>query len=150
MSVFGFSSDRPLQVLISAHNPEFKLHVTELVSRAYHNMHNSSLNSNDVTWFNAIVASAIHICTDERVKHYSTREMIHVFEDIIRVSEEHLRESRRHASMATNAFYLRETVLDSITSSHTHAPHIASDQGSVVRLELAHVTRLRERTTDDN
>lgn len=150
MNSFAFSSDRPLQVLISAHNPEFKSHVQELVSRAYFNLHNTAVSPSESAWLNAIIASAIHICADERVKHFSTRELVHLFEDIIRVSEEHLHESRRHASMATNTFYLRETVLDNIAAHHENAPLISSNQSSVVRLELAHVARLRERSSHES
>jgi hypothetical protein len=130
--------------MLSAQNAEFKAHITELVGRAYFNLKNAPLASADAAWANAIVASAVHTCSDERVASRSTRALVHLFEDIIRVSEEHLRESRRHAAMATNAFYLRETVLDALTASE----HPLNAETSIVRM-VSETTRLRERLTPD-
>lgn len=146
MSSFAFSSDRPLRVLLSVQNAEFKSHITELVSRAYYNLHGAPITTADNQWANAIVASALHICMDTRVQQQSTRELVHLFEDIIRVSEEHLRESRRHASMATNAFYLRETVLDHMTAN-TNTP--SAVRSTIVSIEQVNVSRLRNRPQSD-
>lgn len=146
MTSFAFSSDRPLRVLLSVQNAEFKSHIAELVARAYHNLHGAHISSADAQWANAIIASALHICMDNRVQQKSTRELVHLFEDIIRVSEEHLRESRRHASMATNAFYLRETVLDHV-AANSNAPSTA--RSTVVHIEPITVSRLRNRPLSD-
>ncbi len=146
MTSFAFSSDRPLRVLLSVQNTEFKSHITELVGRAYYNIHNAELSTADSQWANAIVASALHICMDTRVQQKSTRELVHLFEDIIRVSEEHLREARRHASMATNAFYLRETVLDHVAASN-EAP--TRTYSTVVSLDQVNITRLKNRPQTD-
>lgn len=144
MTSYGFSSDRPLRVLLSVQNPEFKSHITELVGRAYFNLHSAPLSSADQQWANAVIASALHICSDERMQQHSPRTLIHIFEDIIRVSEEHIRESRRHASMAINAFYLRETVLDNVLSER----NALNANSTVVRL-VSEATRLRGTTTTD-
>lgn len=146
MTSFAFSSDRPLRVLLSVQNAEFKSHITELVGRAYYNIHGSALFTADSQWANAIIASALHICMDARIQQKSTRDLVHLFEDIIRVSEEHLRESRRHASMATNAFYLRETVLDHTLASNDS---VTSLQSTIVRIEDANISRLRTRPQSD-
>ncbi len=146
MTSFAFSSDRPLRVLLSVQNAEFKSHVTELVSRAYFNIHGANISTADNQWANAIIATALHICMDARVQQRSTRELVHLFEDIIRVSEEHLRESRRHASMATNAFYLRETILDHTLSS-ANSP--TSAQPTVVSIEKLDIARLHTRKQND-
>ncbi len=95
-------------------NPELKAFVVDLVNRAYFNLHGVSGTIADEKWMAAIAASAVQLCLDERVQQLSTRELIHLFENVIRVSEEHLREAKRHASMAHNVFYLKETVLDTI------------------------------------
>ena len=144
MSTFAFSSDRPLRVMLSAQNPEFKSHITDLVTRAYFNLKNAPLSSADPAWANAMIASAVHVCSDERVGQLSTRALVHLFEDLIRVSDEHIRESRRHASMATNAFYLRETVLDNLLA--TSGP--LSADTAVVRM-ISESTRLQAKRTPD-
>lgn len=146
MTSFAFSSDRPLRVLLSVQNTEFKSHITELVSRAYYNIHGAPIATADCQWANAIVASALHICMDMRVQQQSTRELVHLFEDIIRVSEEHLRESRRHASMATNAFYLRETVLDNVSANGNTPNNVRS---TIVNIEQVNISRLRTRPQND-
>jgi hypothetical protein len=51
---------------------------------------------------------------DERTRALSPRELVHLFENVIRISEEHLREAHRHAAMASNVFYLKETSLDAV------------------------------------
>lgn len=146
MTSFAFSSDRPLRVLLSVQNTEFKSHITELVSRAYYNIHGAAIATADTQWSNAIIATALHLCMDTRVQQRSTRELVHLFEDIIRVSEEHLRESRRHASMATNAFYLRETVLDHAIANSNTPDAVRS---TVVSIEHVNVSRLRNRPLSD-
>lgn len=138
MTAFAFSSDRPLRVLLSVQNAEFKSHIADLVGRAYFNLHNTPLSSADAGWANAVIASAVHICSDERVQQHSTRTLIHLFEDIIRVSEEHLREAKRHSAMACNAFYLRETVLDNMLNT---SQSLATDT-TIVRA-VSEATRLR-------
>ena len=144
MTTYAFSSDRPLRVLLSVPNAELKAHITDLVGRAYFNMYNKPFTSADSAWANAIIASAMHICSDERVQQHSTRALVHLFEDIIRVSEEHMRESRRHASMAINAFYLRETVLDNMLQS----VQPLSAESTVVRI-VSEAGRLRDRSNAD-
>jgi hypothetical protein len=143
MNSFAFSSDRPLRVLLSAQNTEFKTHVCDLVARAYHNMHGTPIAKADPVWVNAIIASAVQICMDERIQTYSTRALVQVFEDIIRVSEEHLREAKRHASMAANAFYLRETVLDNTLANRSEIATMNSAQSTVMSVAIAELSRIR-------
>lgn len=142
MTTFAFSSDRPLRVLVSVPSAELKSHITDLVGRAYFNLHNAPISSTDPAWAAAIIATALHTCSDERVQHLSTRALVHLFEDIVRVSEEHLRESRRHASMASNAFYLREAVLDNLAGNEPHGA-----ETTVVRI-VSEATRLSNVTPD--
>lgn len=97
-----------------AMNPEIKTRVVELLARAYHNLHGQSLTHADAAWVNSITATGLQLSLDARVRHLSPREMVHLFENVIRISEEHLREAHRHAAMASNVFYLKETALDAI------------------------------------
>lgn len=97
-----------------AMNPELKARVAELIARAYHNIHGLNLTSADTAWASSISATALQLSLDERVRHLSPREMVQLFENVIRISEEHLREARRNAAMASNVFYLKETALDAI------------------------------------
>lgn len=108
-----------------AANTELKSHVTDLVSRAYFNLHNAAFAHADTQWASAILASALQLCMDPRVQKLSTRELIHVFENVIRISEEHMREAKRHAAMANNVFYLKETAMDSMLSDTTVTLHRA-------------------------
>ena len=98
-------------------NPELKAYITDLVGRAYFGLHGVAIRAADEKWVSAIIAAATQLCMDERVQQLSTRELIHLFENVIRVSEEHLREAKRHASMAHNVFYLKETVLDTVVEA---------------------------------
>ena len=113
MQEFSVAFGRVSRATFAA-NTELKSHVTDLVNRAYFNLHNTALANAEKQWSSAILASAIQLCMDPRVQKMTTRELIHMFENVIRVSEEHLREARRHAAMASNVFYLKETALDSV------------------------------------
>ncbi len=97
-----------------AADPELRAHVTELIHRAYFNLHGIPMATTDHQWQAAVTATAMQLCLDVRVQSLSTRELIQMFESIIRVSEEHLNESKRHAAMANNVFYLKETALDAL------------------------------------
>jgi hypothetical protein len=116
MQEFSVAFSRVSRAAIAA-NPELKHHVTELLTRAYFNIHGKSFAYADPAWANSITAAGLQLCLDERVSNLSPRELVHLFENIIRISEEHLREARRHAAMATNVFYLKETALDSVPAN---------------------------------
>lgn len=125
MQEFSVAFGRVSRAAFSA-NAEFKDNVTDLVSRAYFNLHNTSLSNADKPWANAIVASALQLCMDSRVQRLAPRELVHLFENVIRVSEEHLREAKRHAAMSSNVFYLKETALDYALNQDTAGLHAAA------------------------
>lgn len=104
-----------------AMNPNVKARVDELIARAYYNIHGLNFAGAEPQWAASIAATALQLSLDPRVRHLSPREMVHLFEIIIRVSEEHARESRRHAAMANNVFYLKETALDAIATEGSEA-----------------------------
>jgi hypothetical protein len=126
-------------------NPELKTQVTELVNRAYYNLHGAPISQAEPAWVGAIVAASIQLCLDSRVRELNTRELLHLFEHVIRISEEHLREARRHAAMAANVFYLKETALDAALNESSHAPDYAS---ATVMAVAASLGRLSD-TVDD-
>jgi hypothetical protein len=120
MQEFSLAFSRVSRSAISA-NPEMKARVIELLSRAYHNIHGNSLVTADPSWVNSMTATSLQLCLDARVSNLSPRELVHLFENVIRISEEHLREARRHAAMASNVFYLKETAVDAIVTESNDA-----------------------------
>lgn len=144
MQEFSVAFGRVSRATFAA-NTELKSHVTDLVNRAYFNLHNTSLAHADKQWGSAVLASALQLCMDPRVQKLSTRELITLFENVIRVSEEHLREAKRHAAMANNVFYLKETALDAVLNDAANALHRAA--ATVVDLHAA--GRLRNFTASD-
>lgn len=139
MQEFSLAFSRVSRSAIAA-NPEMKARVLELLSRAYHNIHGNPLMAADPAWVNSMTATSLQLSLDERVSNLSPRELVHLFENVIRISEEHLREARRHAAMASNVFYLKETALDAIAIESNEAPfHSAT---TTVRGGAAHSGRV--------
>lgn len=124
MQEFSVAFGRVSRATFSA-NPELKNQVSELVNRAYFNLHGVSIANADQQWVGAITAASMQLCLDARVRELNTRELLHLFENLIRISEEHLREARRHAAMAANVFYLKETALDATLLDSSQAPDYA-------------------------
>ncbi len=124
MQEFSLAFSRVSRAAIAA-NPELKSHVTALLGRAYFNLHGQSLAMADISWVNSITAVCLQLCLDARVQNMSPREQVQLFENVIRISEEHLREARRHAAMAANVFYLKETALDAVVVDTREATYHA-------------------------
>jgi hypothetical protein len=123
-------------------NPELKSYVSDLMNRAYSNLHGVPLTMADPQWSSAVVAAAVQLCLDERVQALSTRELLQLFENVIRISEEHLREAKRHAAMASNVFYLKETALDAILIEQAQPLPGTPAAPTVVGIKMAHVGRV--------
>jgi len=124
MQEFSVAFSRVSRATIAA-NPELKAHVTELLSRAYFNIHGQPIQRVDAQWIGSMTAACMQLCIDSRIASLSPRELVQLFENVIRISEEHLRESRRHAAMATNVFYIKETALDAVAVSSSEATYHA-------------------------
>ena len=139
MQSFSVAFGRVTRATFSA-NPELKAHVTELMGRAYFNLHAQNLSTADAQWTAAIVAAGLQLCLDERATSLTPRELIQLFENLIRVSEEHFREAKRHAAMASNVFYLKETALDATLLDQKYAPDVAAS--TVLGLKIAIPTRV--------
>lgn len=125
-----------------ATNPEFKSRIVEILARAYHNLHGHGINTADPLWADSITATALQLGLDERTHKLSARELVHLFENVIRISEEHLREARRHAAMANNVFYLKETALDSIALETSESTYHAVTTTIFGGREAAHSGRV--------
>jgi hypothetical protein len=116
MQEFSLAFGRVSHSAIAA-NSELKAHVVDLLARAYHNIHGQSLSSADPAWIASITAASMQLSLDDRVRGLSPRETIQLFENVIRISEEHQREARRHIAMSSNVFYLKETAIDAVAIS---------------------------------
>lgn len=141
MQEFSIAFGRVSRATFSA-TPELKTHITDLVNRAYYNLHNMPIGAADTQWASAITAAAMQLCLDSRVQQLSTRELLHLFENIIRVSEEHLREAKRHAAMASNVFYLKETALDATLADHEASNDFNRATPTVVSMQGLHTGRV--------
>jgi hypothetical protein len=139
MQEFSVAFGRGSRATFSA-NPELKTQITDLANRAYFNIHGVSLNNADAQWTGAIVAACMQLCLDTRVRELNTRELMHLFENVIRISEEHLREARRHAAMAANVFSLKETSLDAALVESAQVPDYA--ESTVLSVKVAREGRL--------
>lgn len=120
MQEFSLAFSRVSRATV-AMNPELKTQVAELLARAYHNIHGHNFAGAEPAWAASILATALQLSLDVRVSRLSPREVVHLFEHVIRVSEEHLREAKRNAAMASNVFYLKETALDAIAIDETES-----------------------------
>ncbi len=140
MQEFSLAFGRVTRSVVAA-NPELKSHVSDLLNRAYFNLHAAPISAADAQWVSAITGAALQLCLDTRAQALSVRELIQLFENVIRVSEEHLHESRRHAAMATNVFYLKETSLDALLNEEEDLDfHRANTK--VVGVHKAHTGRV--------
>lgn len=105
-TLLGASADH------SHFNQETQDYITGLMNRAHQNLHGKGLSTATAAWANTMIAAGLQLYKDARVHALSSREIVQLFENVIRISEEHQKTAKRHASMATNVFYLKETALD--------------------------------------
>lgn len=119
-AIFGNSADA------SAISPDTREYIADLVGRAYMNLTGSVLTSADPAWATAMIATGLQLYKDPRMAQFESRELVQLFENVIRISEEHVKVSKRHASMAMNVFYLKETALDTLGQETAHKMHSAT------------------------
>lgn len=93
-------------VKIDSHNE-----VVYLVARAYQNIYGMSL-PDDLPYQQTLINAATQLRHDPRAARMDDRALLHAFEDIIRISDEHHAQAQKHHSRASNPVYLRETALD--------------------------------------
>ena len=123
-------------------NPELKAHVADLLARAYYNLHGSPLHQADALWASTLSTTCLQLMLTAQVQALTTRAQIQLFEHVIRISEEHLKESRRHAAMAANVFYLKETAMDAISVESSEATYHAVATTIFGGLSAAHTGRV--------
>jgi hypothetical protein len=126
----------------SSSSPEFRAYVTELVSRAYFNIHGLNLTHADAQWSSLIIAACMQLCLEDRARDLPARELVQLFQNVIRISGEHQREAKRHTAMAMNVFYLKETALDSSLYEQSFASHYRRATPTIVGLNVALSGRL--------
>ena len=139
MQDFSLAFGRVTRSTMATH-PELKNLVTDLMQRAYHNLYAKPLTSADPKWVSSITAAALQLSFDVRVQSMNTREVTKLYENMILISEEHQREARRHAAMACNAFYLKETAIDALISIQDDPFHSADTK--VVGQHKSHTGRV--------
>ncbi|MBN8542790.1 MAG: hypothetical protein J0M34_00820 [Alphaproteobacteria bacterium] len=142
MQEFSLPSGKTIRA-VSSSNPEFRNQIAEHVARAYYNIHGLNITSADPQWTNTIIAACMQLCMEDRAHGLTSRELINLFQNVIRISEEHVRESKRHAAMATNVFYLKETALDSALYEQSLASHYQRATTMVVGMQVSHSGRVR-------
>ncbi len=136
-AIFGNSAD------VSAISPDTRDYIADLMNRAYLNLHGTPLATADLQWASAMVAAGLQLYKDPRMASFGTRELVQLFENVIRISEEHVKVSKRHASMALNVFYLKETALDTLGQEDAQKAHHAAS--TVIGTQTTYTGRISNR-----
>lgn len=134
-AIFGSTADT------SSATPDTREYIENLVTRAYYNLHGSALQQADAVWASAMLATCMQLYKDPRIANLSSRELLQCFENVMRVSDEHQKISKRHAAMAMNVFYLKETVLDALDNFGTGRP-IQTASTTVISSETSYTGRV--------
>ncbi len=90
-----------------------RVHVEQLLNRAYLNLHGSKMPTTPVDWYENIFAAALELAMDPSVRGQNDKQIMHMFEDIITVSQELHAHAQECLAKASNPVYLRMLVLDS-------------------------------------
>jgi hypothetical protein len=134
-AIFGNSADP------SSATPDMREYVSSIYARAYYTIHGQHISTADPAWANAINATCLQLYKDPRIATLDTRALLHCFENVIRVSEEHLKISKRHAAMALNVFYLKETALDALDQVAA-MPSLQAASPNIISTESTHTGRV--------
>jgi len=95
----------------TSHHHTLRERAHYLITRAYQNLYGQSL-PDDAEYQHMLCNAAWQLIQDTRAQSMSDKLLLKAFEDIIRISDEHAREARKHLSRASNPVYLREMALD--------------------------------------
>lgn len=137
-AIFGNSADP------SSATPDTREYVASIVARAYYTIHGTAITAAEPAWVSAIHATCLQLYKAPHIAALDARALMQCFENVIRVSEEHLKISKRHAAMALNVFYLKETALDNLDQS-TGLPHLQAASPSIISTEATHTGRVHTR-----
>lgn len=103
----------------SSNDAQEREHIWFIINRAYQNIYGLNLPT-CADYQKTIFDAALSVYNDARSDSFSDKGFIQLCEDIIRISDEHKRLSRRHQSRASNPVYLRETALDNALESQKY------------------------------
>lgn len=90
-----------------------KERVEQLLTRAYFNLHGCKMPKEPTDWYSNIFNAALEISMDQTLKGQSDKQVMHLFEDVISISQELHARAQECLSKASNPLYLRAIVLDS-------------------------------------
>ena len=113
------------QTRSSSNDPQEREHIWFIINRAYQNIYGLNLPTCS-DYQKTIFDAALSVYNDDRSDSFSDKGFIQLCEDIIRISDEHSRLSRRHLSRASNPVYLRETALDNALESQKYMKAIGA------------------------
>lgn len=114
-----------------------------LIHRAYQNIYGLTMPA-DENYQQTLFNAALQLIQDPRASNLSEKILLKAFEDIIRISDEHTREARKHLSRASNPVYLRETALDNALEQQNYlqALDTLTPPSEVRALKTEHTGRL--------
>lgn len=114
-----------------------------LISRAYQNLYGQAMPA-DEDYRHTLCHAAYQLMLDPRAEQMNDKALLQAFEDIIRISDEHTREARKHLSRASNPVYLREMALDNALEQqkYLHAISELMPQNEVRVARAEHTGRL--------
>lgn len=99
--------------LSEADYSSLKVHVEQLLNRAYLNLHGSKMPTTPTDWYDNIFAAALELAMDPSIRGHNDKQIMHLFEDIIAISQELHAQAQDALTKASNPVYLRMVALDS-------------------------------------
>ncbi len=114
----------------------------QLLRRAFENIHGHSFRDgrDDSSWWDALMTAAINLSDDARLESYTERDLLKLFEDVIRISNEEYALAQQHMSRATSSLYLSEMARDNFLAKEKERAerHIDDAASTVTTLQVAH------------
>ena len=89
-----------------------KERVQHLLNRAYFNLHGTKMPTTPADWHDNIFNAALELAMDPTLRGQSDKQVMHLFEDIITISQELHAKAQECMSKASNPIYLRAVVMD--------------------------------------
>lgn len=89
-----------------------KERVQHLLNRAYFNLHGTKMPIIPEEWYENLFNAALEIAMDQSLHGQSDKQIMHLFEDVITISQELHARAQECLSKASNPVYLRTVVMD--------------------------------------
>ena len=90
-----------------------KERVSQLLNRAYCNLHGTRMPTEPADWHQTITNAAFEVATDPSLRGQTDKQVMHLFEDILTIHQELHARAQECLSKAANPIYLRTVVMDS-------------------------------------